>query len=219
MTTARIISLATIVSAFFQDILIFNPALAGPAFSCNKANTKVEKIICQDSSLADLDSRLGKAYSILMELSGRDSSIVKDEQNWLKERNKCESASCIKRQTEHRLSKVEDLVNEKKRIEATHKAAEEEFRKNKSSLLKEGARELRKQYGESLKDVDLSESSFYCTGLLDQWDCSAYYQGCASTSEGGRCCSDVSFKIVKGDKGLYIGPTSITSLDDACKDQ
>ncbi|MFL5814003.1 MAG: lysozyme inhibitor LprI family protein [Bdellovibrionia bacterium] len=214
----------TLITSLTLLILTLGEAQGAPAsklsFSCSKAHTQVEKMICQDPALTELDSKLGTSYSALMELSGRDAKYVKEQRSWLKERNKCRSPECIKKQTEQRLSEVEELIQQKTAAKSTSAGSStEEFAKEKSRLMKEGALKLQSQHGAELADVDLSESSFDCYPNLAGWDCSAYYQGCASTDEGGRCCSQVSFEVKKEKKGFSIGNTSVLSLENACKDQ
>ena len=39
---------------------------AGPSFDCAKAASDIEKLICQDSELAELDNSLAELYSVLL---------------------------------------------------------------------------------------------------------------------------------------------------------
>lgn len=66
------------------------PAGAEPSFDCAKASAPVEKLICADQDLGDLDGELAKAYAIKRQsLSAEDAETLKLEQRqWLAQRNK-----------------------------------------------------------------------------------------------------------------------------------
>ena len=65
-----------------------------PSFDCKKASTKVEKMICSSSELAQEDKELNELYNkYLKELqaskySNIRDSIIKGQRNWLKGRNR-----------------------------------------------------------------------------------------------------------------------------------
>ncbi|MCG7550330.1 lysozyme inhibitor LprI family protein [Pseudoalteromonas sp. Of7M-16] len=67
-------------------------------FDCQKAATKVEKLICSDSALSQLDEDMGIAYrNKRASLYGvkRQQYLVK-QRNWLKQvRNKCQTSKCL----------------------------------------------------------------------------------------------------------------------------
>ena len=59
-------------------------AFSKPSFDCAKATTKVEKTICSDDELAELDLELSKVYSEKRSLANVKSS----QKKWIKNRNK-----------------------------------------------------------------------------------------------------------------------------------
>lgn len=61
----------------------------GPSFDCEKASTCVEKLICNDKELSELDKKMSEAYeSLLAQLQGEDNENVRRSQIiWIKERN------------------------------------------------------------------------------------------------------------------------------------
>jgi uncharacterized protein YecT (DUF1311 family) len=77
-------------------------ALAGAqatSFDCSKAQSKVEKLICDTPQLSDLDDKLGQTYrDVLAKASGEHKQLLVNEQrHWLKfTRNVCQQARCLK---------------------------------------------------------------------------------------------------------------------------
>lgn len=84
------------------------PVLArGAAFDCGKAGTDIEKMICADPALSDLDARLARAYSARL-ASDRNGRDVKSRQAaWLRDvRNQCRDQACLKAAYEKRLAEL-----------------------------------------------------------------------------------------------------------------
>lgn len=77
--------------------LLASPVLQAAGFDCAKAASAVEKSICSNGSLSELDSRLSHLYrDTLAEVSGRDAERVKNDQRaWIKERNRCGDDKCL----------------------------------------------------------------------------------------------------------------------------
>lgn len=81
-------------------LMIYGTVAGAASFDCAKAQTQLEKTICNDNQLNDADTKLGKVYFELMDLlSGVESDRLKQEQrSWLKSRtNYCSSndARCL----------------------------------------------------------------------------------------------------------------------------
>lgn len=74
------------------------------SFDCSKASIWVEKAICSDAKLSELDDSLFKAYKNAL-ASSSDAPALKSEQRaWLKEvRNKCTDAPCLNHVFDDRL--------------------------------------------------------------------------------------------------------------------
>lgn len=68
------------------------------SFDCNKATTLVEKAICSEAQLSELDERLTQFYKQGL-ANADDADVLKFEQKlWLKNvRNKCHGSACLKR--------------------------------------------------------------------------------------------------------------------------
>lgn len=82
------------------------------SFDCAKAATKIEKMICGDAGLSKLDEELNVAYKTALQdekqatstSSGQADTVKQAQKQWVKERNGCFDAGCVKRAYETRLS-------------------------------------------------------------------------------------------------------------------
>lgn len=90
-------SLRAFVLVCFTLGLVFTINKAqGASFDCRGAKTDVEKLICSDKELSDLDATLAQTYR-QMRVSVRDpEKIIMDQKRWLKSvRNNCTSVACL----------------------------------------------------------------------------------------------------------------------------
>lgn len=76
----------TVLLLSFLSCLSFLPSVSHAAsFDCNKAGTKVEKLICSTPSLSMMDESIARLYMTALEQQG---DIIKQQQRaWLKRRN------------------------------------------------------------------------------------------------------------------------------------
>lgn len=86
-------------------------AALAQSFDCKKAQTPVEKMICADTGLRELDEYLGRYYAAGRdELEGAASCLQADQALWLKStRNACASAACLKTAYLNRLGELDPL--------------------------------------------------------------------------------------------------------------
>lgn len=82
----------------------------GASFDCGKATTKVEKIICADAELTKLDEELAVVYKSALQDKKQADSIRLAQKQWLKVRNGCADAACIKHAYESRLHGLSSSV-------------------------------------------------------------------------------------------------------------
>lgn len=81
------------------------------SFDCSKASTFIEKKICSDKQLSDLDELLMLAYKKARSNSTDSNSVKKQQRTWLKEtRNKCQNTDCLKRVYTARIKDLVDVV-------------------------------------------------------------------------------------------------------------
>ncbi|MBX8469437.1 lysozyme inhibitor LprI family protein [Pseudomonas sp. RIT778] len=84
-------------------LLFFQQALAS-GMDCTKAASVVEKAICADKPLYELDARMGAAYRKLMKAAPAQAEVKKAQRQWLKERDRCgEEVSCLSQRYQDRL--------------------------------------------------------------------------------------------------------------------
>ena len=76
------------------------------SFDCTKAASRVEKLICADNDLSNLDDKLAVEYRAARR-TGLSDSQVTAQRAWIKQRNSCEDKGCVRRLYE---SRVADLV-------------------------------------------------------------------------------------------------------------
>jgi uncharacterized protein len=91
-------------------VLIASPAFA-QSFDCAKAQTRVEKLVCADKGVADLDEYLGRYYSAARaEIPGAAACLQADQSQWLKtRRDACQDAACLKSAYLERLAELDPL--------------------------------------------------------------------------------------------------------------
>lgn len=88
------------VGAVGAVLLALASTVHAASFDCAKALSKVEKMICADAELSKLDAAMADAY--------KDSPIDRTQRKrwqaeWLRERNTCADADCVKRMYETRI--------------------------------------------------------------------------------------------------------------------
>ena len=101
----RVISAASL-------FLAFSSAAGAAGFDCAKAASAIEKAVCADPALSDLDEYLAHYYSAALEALGDGASCLKaDQRNWLKTvRNPCGSNSaCLSSAYLTRLATLDGL--------------------------------------------------------------------------------------------------------------
>lgn len=86
---------------------MFVPASFGAGFDCGKASTPIEKMICSDSQLSELDSLMTEAYGIAMKDSGDPDSLKAEQRSWLTaKRNRCPDVECLKQSYHERIAQL-----------------------------------------------------------------------------------------------------------------
>lgn len=97
-----------IVSAF---LLLISALASAASFPCDKAKSIIEKTICSQPELSDLDEYLGRYYWAAREsLKHADACMVSEQRAWLKTvRDACQDAACLKRVYLNRLAQLDAL--------------------------------------------------------------------------------------------------------------
>lgn len=72
------------------------PSTQATSFDCKKAATQIEKWICSDSRISELDDEVETAYLRALERTDDEQKVVREQRRWLKEvRNACRDADCV----------------------------------------------------------------------------------------------------------------------------
>jgi uncharacterized protein len=84
---------------WYGVVLLFAPIMGNAAsFDCKKATTDVEKMICTEARLSQLDDEMAVLYKVTLKSAaslGERDGILSDQRAWLKQRDKCQISSCI----------------------------------------------------------------------------------------------------------------------------
>jgi uncharacterized protein len=80
------------------------------SFDCGKVKSNIEKLICGDAALSKLDEELSASYKIALEDERQVDSFRQTQKQWLKERNGCSDAACVKLAYETRLKSLTVLL-------------------------------------------------------------------------------------------------------------
>jgi ankyrin repeat protein/uncharacterized protein YecT (DUF1311 family) len=75
------------------------------SFDCAKGISRVEKLICGDSDLSNLDDKLAVEYRAARR-TGLSDSQVSEQRAWIVQRNSCENKECVKQLYESRIAKL-----------------------------------------------------------------------------------------------------------------
>jgi len=91
---------------FFSWLVLLLSSAQAASFDCAKAAARVEKLICGDAELSKLDEELNTAYKAALqdEISAKSIRLV--QKQWLRDRNRCADADCLKRSYKSRLTKL-----------------------------------------------------------------------------------------------------------------
>lgn len=84
--------------------LLFFQQTVASGMDCTKAASAVEKAICADKPLYELDVQMGATYRKLMKAAPAQAEVKKAQRQWLRERDQCgEEVSCLSQRYQDRL--------------------------------------------------------------------------------------------------------------------
>ncbi|ABA89505.1 hypothetical protein Pcar_2266 [Syntrophotalea carbinolica DSM 2380] len=151
----------------------------GPSFDCEKAGTKIEKMICADAELSKLDVRIDEAYAAALQATEAPETLKQQQRLWLKARNACDDAAGLSESYTSRLAQlaaepadkscqaVKDYCSETKNITSRLICSDQELSEMNRSLARSYARALervndsatfKRQHEEWLQRI------YYCMG-------------------------------------------------------
>src|SRR5207248_10877118 len=88
----------TIVLPLVAIYLVWIPYVHSASFDCAKAKTKIEKKICSNTKLSELDDKLTTLYNMVLALSPVTEDTMEQQCEWVKvSRNVCKEAAVLDR--------------------------------------------------------------------------------------------------------------------------
>ena len=110
---------------------LFCNLLLGASFNCTKATSNVEKMICADALLSELDSQMGTLYKKASQNTENKKELLENQRGWIKDRENCTTFDCISLSTKNRISQLEDLTaNKSSNISSNTKITEPQVGSN-----------------------------------------------------------------------------------------
>ncbi|MEA3152471.1 MAG: hypothetical protein QOK44_60 [Betaproteobacteria bacterium] len=94
----------------FSAILLIAPHVHAASFDCAKRVTAVEKAICDDPALTQLDDQLAKAYEQVLDKVNDRTALVASQRIWLQQRDRCIDKRCLQRAYQDRLNDVKAIA-------------------------------------------------------------------------------------------------------------
>lgn len=102
----------TIVLALVAISLVGMPYVRSASFDCAKAKTEIEKQICNNTKLSELDDKLTALYNKVLAQSPVPEDTKEQQREWVKgSRNVCKDAACLERAYASRISDLEKELN------------------------------------------------------------------------------------------------------------
>lgn len=96
-------------ACLFVFLTLFSGAATGASFDCAKAATRVEKQVCADPGVAQLDEALGNEYRAAV--AHGDASLKTSQQAWLKQvRDACATLDCLRDAYEARIEQLRGVA-------------------------------------------------------------------------------------------------------------
>lgn len=88
-------------------LMVFASISYAASFNCKKASTLVEKAICSDPELSELDEQLAKSYKQARNNSANPKKLKQQQRHWLRsERNQCQTIICLQAVYKVRISEL-----------------------------------------------------------------------------------------------------------------
>jgi uncharacterized protein len=103
----------TIVFSLVTICLVWMPYVRSAGFDCAKAKTNIEKQICSNTKLSELDDKLTALYNkVLAQSPVPEDTKEQQQREWGKgSRNVCKDAACLERPYASRISDLEKELN------------------------------------------------------------------------------------------------------------
>lgn len=94
-----------VVLIIFACCIMSDPCMAA-SFDCSKASSPIEKLVCSDSILSDLDSRLGLAFREARSNTLDKEGLKRAQFAWLAQLKNCPDTQCLRLAYEKRVGEL-----------------------------------------------------------------------------------------------------------------
>lgn len=94
MPQIRILGAAAAAALGFAALAFTGPAKA-QSFDCDRASTRVERLICGDEALKARDEGLADDYRQTLDVAADPDALVRSQRAWLRSRDGCPDARCV----------------------------------------------------------------------------------------------------------------------------
>lgn len=108
-------------------------AAEAASFDCKKATGKVERRVCANPELSQLDAQLARAYDQALKNAKDPTALKTAQRQWLKDRNNCAEDACIRQTYQHRLAVFSNSDADKKLAQAKYPPYPEVWHRQLSS--------------------------------------------------------------------------------------
>lgn len=99
---------------FLLALLALAAVSNAASFNCDKAGSSVEKTICADAALSQLDDLMAQSYKKALASAARKDAVKSQQVAWItKERNVCKDAACIEQAYKKRLAALDSPAVDK----------------------------------------------------------------------------------------------------------
>jgi len=90
------------------SLLIIAGNIHAASFDCNRATTLVEKLVCADQGLSELDETLSGIYRKVLRSTPDPEGLKREQAKWLREvRDLCRDSTCLEKECRNRLAVLE----------------------------------------------------------------------------------------------------------------
>jgi len=95
-------------AAILAAVMGLGARASAASFDCRRARAPVEKMICSDGQLSDLDARLARSYRRAVDAAADAAGVKAAQRSWLAtERSKCADVPCLKQVYQQRLIAID----------------------------------------------------------------------------------------------------------------
>lgn len=108
----------------FTLMLALTTTAQAASFDCTKADTRIEQMICSDTSLSKLDSQLGRAWKKHLDNNKYVDQFRATQQRWLSQRDRCADVKCLAERYKARLTQMASGREYYLRYQDTYPAAQ-----------------------------------------------------------------------------------------------